>query len=247
MDNNYINSAVSLAMTSDISEKIGFPMFDAVISVATDAKEFESTLNLDLRQELRTFDDAGVAQSAIATSLPGGPFETTLKQTANEVLNLLMLLDKRNFLIQSNCFNSIYAIATKVWGNEGNISFVNNYCLFLYEKFMRGNYGPHSTFPYSVYSVSDLGKSIPDDEKFTTILLSGMEVIGEENLIQSMIDSLAPNGTMVIVNSNHMRMLYSSTYFADSYYSINKVLLSNDGITVHNSAGGGVTTFRKSS
>jgi len=247
MSNNYIASAVSLAMSSDISEKIGFSMFDAVINTSTDAKEFESTLNLDLREKLRTFDDMAVAISSVISSMPDGPWEAPVKQTGNEVLNLLMLLDKRNFLIHSNSYNSVYAIAVKALGDEGNISFVNNYCLFLYEKFIRGNYGPHSTFPYSVFSIFDLGKSLPEDEKFTTILISAVEVIGEENLIQSMIDSLAPGGTMVIAQSNHGRALYSNTYFTDPYYSINKILLSNDGITVHNSAGGGITTFRKSS
>lgn len=247
MNNNYMANAVSLALTSNISEKIGFSMFDTVISAANDAKEFESTLNLDLRGELRTFDDTAVGMSWFVASMADAPWNVTLEQTGNEVLNLLMLLDKRNFLVHSNSFNSVYAVATKAWGNQGNISFVNNYCLFVYEKFIRGNYGPHSTFPYSVYSVLDLGESLPEEEKFTTILTSGVDLVGEEHLIQSMIDSLAPGGTLVIAQSNHGKMLYSSTYFTDSYYLINKALLDNDGITVHSNTGVGITTFKKSS
>jgi hypothetical protein len=177
MNNNFLINAVSLALTSNFSEKIGFSMFDTAISVATDAKEFESTLNLDRRGQLVTFDDMGLAMSSILASITEAPGNVAVEQNGNEILNLLMLLDKRNFLIHSNSFNWMYAIATRAMGDEGNISFVNNYCLFLYEKFVRGKYGPHSTFPYSVYSTFDLGNSLPENEKFTTIHLHQVELL----------------------------------------------------------------------
>jgi len=247
MNNNYLASAVSLAISSDMSEKIDFPMFDIIISAAIDAKEFESTLNLDMREEMRTIDDTAVGMSWFVASMATPPWDAVLKQTGNELLNLFMLLDLSNFLIHSNSFNSVPAIATKACGNEGHINFVNNNCLFVYEKFIRGKYGPHSIFPYSVYSIFDLGESLPEDEKFTTIFASGVDLIGEDNLIQSMIDSLTPGGTLVITQSNHGKMLYNSKYFTDQYYSIHKVLLNNDGITLHSSSGTGITTFKKSS
>ena len=247
MNNNYLASAVSLELSTDMSEKIGFPMFDIIISAARDAMEFESTLNLDLREEMRTIDDTAVGMSWFVASMATPPWDAILKQTGNELLNLFMLLDTSNFLVHSNAFNSVPAIAAKVCNNETHINFVNNYCLFVYEKFIRGKYGPYSTFPYSVYSVSDLGESLPEDEKFTTIYTSGVDLIGEDNLIKSMIDSLAPGGTLVIAQSSHGKMLYNSKYFTDQYYPIHKVLLSNDGITVHSSTGTGITTFKKSS
>ena len=245
MDNNYITCEASLAMSSDISTKIGFSLFDAYIDVGRQANEFDSTLNLDLREEMRSFDDVGVALNAITPTMSVAPWNAVINHFMTEVFNLLMLLDRRNFLVHSISNGALYDIAMRALGKEGKLNFINNYHLCIYEKFIRGNYGPHSTVPYSVYSVFDLGASLPEEEKFTLIMVNGIDVIGEHGLIQSLVDSLAPGGTLVLTHNNHSRFLYSSTYFTDTYYSMHQVLLGSDGITLHSNSGCGITTFKK--
>jgi len=246
MDNNYLISVASLSMSSDpFFDALGMTPYDAVRSISRDVVESRSHYSLDMRIKVRTADDIGIVAHDIVAASNGVPLDAITNNAVNDRIRLMMLVDKTNYLIHGNGALDLADIVTRGMGHTGNLNFLNSQTLYIYEKFVRGKFGAESTIPYSVFLPSDLGSSLPDADKFTFIIIETPSICGEERLLQSMIDSLTSGGVLALVSCNHARDIYTTTYFGDGLYAMHQILLANDGVTIHTSSGGGLTTFTK--
>jgi len=247
MDNNYITVVASLALSSDpFFDVCGMTPFETIHSISRDVVESRSNYSLDMRINARTADDVGIFFHELLATVNGPPFDAFCNHGCNEVIQLMTWVDKTNYLIHGASFADFADIVSRRIGRGGNLNYLNSGTLYLYEKFVRGKFGHESIVPYSVLLPSDLGDSLPDADKFTFIALAAVRMIGEEALLQSMIDSLTPGGVLALIQSNHERGVYMAAYFTDGMYAMHQILLANDGITIHSSSGSGITIFTKS-
>jgi len=132
----------------------------------------------------------------------------------------------------------------EVLGSMDNVSinFLNNHYLFWFEEHLKNTNDKYS-FGYSAYLEDEI---ISDREpKFDMVLASAHNFHQNTELLEAVIDSLNPNGVLIVQSTNHSGEIYSPIYKFHEYYPMHETLMNASGKSFHIANFSGFTIFVK--
>ena len=127
---------------------------------------------------------------------------------------------------------------------ETELCFVNNHTLFIMESVTNSLEHPgvriDDNSEYDVIDASDLGV-----DKFDMAVCWAWSIVGSEDALSGLINSLNPGGVLLIGMSNHNTKLYREDFHIHPYSQMHEILKNSDGHTYHLANGYGQTVFVK--
>lgn len=245
---NSMVNGVAAVISTDLTKKYtGISIFDLIVDVSGRISNHRVTLNIDKRLiACPPYDPELINYEVLATGSP--EFLNAAQSSLNAYFIETQNADRSNILISSNAsyWHEIQFLGLANLKNT-NIQWnlINDQSLYVYENFVRDEYEITRNHPYRVLSYDEIGQDMTNDEKFSLINISIMEVFHNRKLLEKLIGSLRPGGYLCLRNAGDARNLYSSSITHHPFWVMHKKLLAQNGYVYHSPLGIGSTMFVK--
>lgn len=221
---------------------LGINFLNEIIDEAKLIENFRKTLNSDRRLVAIGADDERQNLHEVLSE-PGSMLHDVLMYGFQRAAMLVVLSGKAKNVLMTNptTHGPICSTYKDSFGIE-KFAMLNNADLMIYEKAIRGK-TEGSISEYDVYDVEDLGEGL--EEKFDMIPISGVEAASNLELLDKLVDSLAPGGKLMINGTGKGKNYFNDSFFSNQFYHMHKFLHQKNGSTLHVMDVSGITVFIK--